>query len=480
MIVLLLACPSVPPPAEPEPEPEPTLRVLSEGSPIALSTGRFTGSTPLYTGETAMLWETSAERVLLYELSSAAPILPTGGRLLGTDGTDYGAIPTPRAVDWDLGVAVAREAESPLPVLVRLTDGASLTTELTLPDGSEATDVRLFLSASVLVAARGDTGEAYYGVFGDDGEPVLSPLPLWPTAMSIDGERIEAWSGRGVPGSDGDCVRYRLDGETPRCRMVDGGPTTDSWPLSERWTAVGSWTGGVQLYRDTQPTPWRLEEDCRWTISATLADPPRVLAECHPDRSSPERLRRLWSPAWERAWSQDLPPAHRGSFLTRPMRHPILAEPIPDTSPTLSEHWIDLVAGERWQSPLLTPLSYDGMPRPGLGRDPHTGGVVLMDFDSGVYHPVTGAGEDCHAELKEMGRDHGLVLLTCRSRPNPVFYRFVHHWSMVVDLERARAWKLDQLPEAIIGPTTILVSDRQETQAEGFIGFTSLSRLELE
>ena len=51
---------------------------------------------------------------------------------------------------------------------------------------------------------------------------------------------------------------------------------------------------------------------------------------------------------------------------------------------------------------------------------------------------------------------------------------------MVVDLERARAWKLDQLPEAIIGPSTILVSDRQETQAEGFIGFTSLNRLELE
>jgi hypothetical protein len=51
---------------------------------------------------------------------------------------------------------------------------------------------------------------------------------------------------------------------------------------------------------------------------------------------------------------------------------------------------------------------------------------------------------------------------------------------MVVDLEGKRAWRLDQHPEAILGPTTILVSDRQETQAEGFTGFTSLSRLELE
>ncbi|MFT5681283.1 MAG: hypothetical protein ACI8RZ_002189 [Myxococcota bacterium] len=479
MILLLLGCPPPEPPPE-EAEPEPALRVMAQGEPIALSTGRFSSATPLYTGSAAMLWEANADRALLYALSDTEPILPTGGLLLATDGTDLGEIPIPREVDWALGVAIARESGNPLPALIRLEDGAILTTELTLPDGSPATDVRLFLSESVLVAARGASGEAFYGTFGGDGEPDLSPLPLWPIAMSIEGDRIEAWSERGVPGSEGDCVRYRLDGDTPKCRMVSGDATTDSWPLSERWTAVGSWTGGVQLYRDTQPIPWRLEEDCRWTISATLESPPRVLAECHPDRSSPERLRRLWSPDWERAWSQQLPPSHRGSFLTRPMRHPILPEPIPDVTPTLAEHWIDLVAGERWQSPLLSPLSYDGMPRPGLGRDPHTGGVVVLDFDSGVYHPVTGAGEDCHAELKEMGRDHGLILLTCRSRPNPSFYRFIHHWSMVVDLENKRAWKLDQLPEAIIGPTTILVSDRQKTQAEGYIGFTSLNRLELE
>ncbi len=477
MILLLLACPA------PLPEPpagEPTEPVLAEGEALALRAGGFSGATSLYTGSTAMLWEAHGERALLYLLSDTEPVLPSAGRLLTTDGGDLGEIPLPREVSWELGVAVGRESGSPLPALIRLEDGATLTTELALPDGTDATEVRLFLSDAVLVAARGPSGKAYHGVFGGDGEPVLSPLPLWPIGMSSDGGRVEAWSGRGVPGDEGDCVRYRLDGEAPRCRMVDGGPTTDSWPLSGGWTAVASWTGGVKLYRDTQPTPWRLEEDCRWTIAATLESPPRVLAECHPDRDSPDRLRRLWSPDWERSWTQQLPPAHRGSFLTRPAHYPVLAEPIPDVSPTLTEHWIDLESGERWRSQLLSPLSYDGVSRPGLARDPHTGGVVLLDFESGVYHPLTGAGEDCPAELAELGREQGLVLLTCLSRPNPSLYQFIHHWSMVVDLEGKRAWRLDQHPEAILGPTTILVSDRQETQAEGFTGFTSLSRLELE
>ena len=105
---------------------------------------------------------------------------------------------------------------------------------------------------------------------------------------------------------------------------------------------------------------------------------------------------------------------------------------------------------------------------------------MLLDFDSGVIHRLTGAGEDCPAELSELGRDHGLILLTCRSRPNPAFYRFVHHWSMVIDLEGRRAWQLDQLPEAILSPTTLLVSDRTQTQAEGFVGFQKLHRLDLQ
>ena len=475
MILLLLACP---PSVEPAPEPTPALKTLTEGTEIELAEGSFSGATELYSGAPAALWSASGERVVLYSLSDATPAMPIGGMLLSTDGEQIATLPTPHSISWELGTAVAQPADRSLPVLIRLEDGATLTPELTLPDGSSAAEVRVFLSESILVAARGESGEAYYGIFTDTGEPALSPIGLWPIGMSAEGSRIEAWSGRGVPGSDGTCVRYQLDG-TPRCRMVDGGAAMDSWPLSAGWTAVSSWTEGVQLYRDSQPIPWRLEEDCRWTVSATLSEPPRVLAECHPDRSSAERLRRLWAPDWERSWTQQLPPSHRGSFLTRPAHYSILAEPIPDVTPTLAEHWIDLESGERWRAPLLSPLTYDGLPRPGLGRDPHTGSLTLLDFDSGAYHPIAGAGEDCPAELKELGREHGLVLLTCRSRPNPSLFRFVHHWSMVIDLETKTSWRIDQFPEAVLSSDAILVSDRTQTQAEGHVGFERLSRLQL-
>ena len=140
-----------------------------------------------------------------------------------------------------------------LPSLIRLDDGSEIVTELTLPDGSEAAEVRVFLSESILVAARSESGETFYGQFTDDGVPTLSPIDLWPIGMSAAGTRIEAWSGRGVPGTQGTCVRYQLDGE-PRCRMVDGGAAIDSWPLSAGWTAVSSWTEGVQLMT-SEPSP---------------------------------------------------------------------------------------------------------------------------------------------------------------------------------------------------------------------------------
>ena len=124
-------------------------------------------------------------------------------------------------------------------------------------------------------------------------------------------------------------------------------------------------------------------------------------------------------------------------------------------------------------------MTYDGLPRPGIGRDPHTGNLTLLDFDSGAYHPITGAGEDCPAELKELGREQGLILLTCRSRPNPSLFRFVHHWSMVVDLERKLSWRIEGFPEAVLSPDAILVSDRTQTQAEGYVGFERLDRLQL-
>jgi hypothetical protein len=270
-------------------------------------------------------------------------------------------------------------------------------------------------------------------------------------------------------------VRWRLDQPTPICVAVrNAEPTAHQVTLSGGWSASDVWGTPVKLYRDTQPIPWRLTPECDWTLTASLSEPPRVLAECQPSRDRPIRERRLWSPEGEQAWSQLLPPASRGMFHTQALDGPILFEAIPETEPPLAVRWLDVAAMEGWSSAPLVPLRGAGQHPPTLARAPDTGAVVLLDLSAGSWHPLVDAAEDCPLDLIELMRAGDWVLLSCRQQVSEDQFAFQQLYAQLINLEERRTWRIEAMVEALLAEGVLLVSDRTLDTAEGAVPFAAL------
>jgi hypothetical protein len=473
-LLFLLGCTdSESPPPQPDPA-DTTLSFppLTQGEPVILTEGGEPRRTPVALSEPVTLWDARGDRAVLITEAD-----PTTGLLLDlSDGQIMASIGRPGTVDWEAGLLSTRPA-----ALVTLMDGRSVKPVVTIPEGTASESHLLVGEDGVFVLAQGAAGSVWYGPWSDTAEAAVSlsgRLGSMPRDMGWDARgRPEAWIARGVPGTaaDGSCVRWRLDGPEPRCVAVDDPtPTAQRLELSEGWSVADAWGERVMLYRDSQPVPWRLDVECDWTLTAAMAEPPRVLAECQPSRDEPVRERRLWSLDGERSWQQSLPPSQRGMFRTRLVADPILFESIPATEPPLAVRWIDLRSLRGWSSPPLIPLRGDNLPDPVLARDPETGNVVLVDIESGSMHALSDAGEDCPVELVELMRAGDWVLLSCRQQMRSDYFSFQQHFAQLLDLKGRRSWRIEAMVEAVLAEGVVLVSDRETDLAEGSVAFGAL------
>lgn len=475
LLSLLLACTDAPSP-EPTPEGVPegfSFTPLSEGPLVTLSEGGAPERTPVPLPEAVTLIGAEGDRALLRSHADRSRLLILD---LAT-GAIVGEARNVDGLDWEGGRLSSRGA------LISLSDGEAVPPQVTTPDGIAASVRTLLGEGKVFVVAEDANGVSWYGPWDDPSRPEVSVSHRLETPgrrLGWDHKgRPETWNARGVPGGDGDgeCVRWRLDGPEPRCVAVaDPTPTAQRLELTAGWSAVDAWGEPVTLYRDSQPMPWPLEPaDCDWTLTAAMAEPPRVLAECQPSRDGAIRERRLWSPDGETvAWQQPLPPAQRGMFRTRLVQSPILIEAIPGTEPPLAVRWLDLEAMRGWSSPPLAPLVRDSIPEPALARDPHTGQVSLIDLEGGVRHALTEAAEDCPVDLIELMRAGDWVVLSCRQQTQREVYEFSQHFAQLIDLEGRRSWRIEAMIEAVLADGVVLVSDRERDVAEGAVPFAAL------
>jgi len=474
LLAILLACTDgSPPPSPPAPAEDALLfPALSAGEPLTLVEGGAPTRTPVTLPEAVVLWDAHGDRAVLLRNSDREKAL-----LLNLEtGALIDGIGTPRAADWDAG----RLSTAPT-ALTALRDGTTTTPQVTTPSGPADSSWLLVSEGQVFVLAKDTEGGVWFGPWADTDDAdvsISSRLPQMPRDMGLDHRgRPEAWVSRGVPGdgAEGTCVRWRLDGPEPVCVAIDDPtPTAQRLALSGGWSAADAWGEPVTLYRDSQPTPWRLEPACDWTLTAALSDPPRVLAECQPSRDAPTRERRLWSPEGERAWQRTFPPAQRGMFRTRTVDAPVIAETIPGSSPALATRWIDLEGLAGWSSPPLVPLRGDSHPHAALARDPQTGDVVLVDVGSGTLHRLMDAGEDCPVDLIEQVRAGQWVLLSCRQQRRSDAYEYQQMFAQLIDLEGRRTWRIEAMVEALLDDGRLLVSDRTIDQAEGAVAFGAL------
>lgn len=477
LFALLLACTDAPPPEPQTEEPDPVFAFspLTEGPVVALSEGGAPERTPVALPEAVTLIGAEGDRALLRSHTDRSRLLIldlSTGKLVGEASNVDG-------LDWDGGRVSSRGA------LISLTDGSQVTPAVTTPAGPAASVRTLLGEGKVFVVATDAEGDSWYGPWDDPSSAAVSVS----SRLESPGRRLgwdhkgrpETWNARGVPGDSGDCVRWRLDGPTPRCVAVaDPTPTAQRLELTAGWSAVDAWGEPVVLYRDSQPIPWALEPtDCDWTLTAAMADPPRVLAECQASRDEPVRQRRLWSPDGEVGWQQSLPPSQRGMFRTRLVRSPILIESIPGTEPPLAVRWVDLEAMRGWSSAPLAPLVRDSIPEPALARDPHTGAVSLLDLEAGVQHVLTEAAEDCPVDLIELMRAGDWVVLSCRQQVQREVYEFQQHYAQLIDLKGRRSWRIEAMIEAVLEDGVVLVSDRERDVAEGAVPFAALEVWEL-
>ena len=486
LLLLLTACDGDTPPP---PQTELPFDTLTAGEPIAFLPGPEPQRQGLPIDGKRALWGAEGERAVLIQAGGR-----TGGELLNlSNGAILAMLDRPREVDWPHQRLTTRPGGELFDTLVDLQTGQSRRPVVRLGEAALAPDAAVISieGDQPVVLARSPDGRGWYGVLSPDQEELTltSTLPTFPRGAGADHRgRPEAWiEDEGEPGDgpEADCVRWRLDEAEPRCVAVrPAQPALQRSALSGGWSAVETWSDGIRLFRDSQPTPWRpppttgIPADCPWKLAATVAEPPRMLAECHPDRSAPERYRALWAPGAETlSWSRALPPSERGLFRTRALQHTILAEPIPGVSPPLVMRWIDLGRRRGWRTPALLPLSSDTSPEPVLARDPESGRLALLDLEAGSLHAVLAAGEDCPFDLVELDRDGRWALLSCRSQPQPEEYVFQQLFAVMLDLEGRRAWRLEEMPEALLSGGRLLVSDREEDRAEQWVPFSRLDLL---
>ncbi|MEL6348812.1 MAG: hypothetical protein AAFV53_37255 [Myxococcota bacterium] len=491
LLAISLACTGDPPPPTTPDDGDDgddggtlTFETLKPGAPLVFSPGPAPTRVDLPTDGATRLWGARDGRAILTRADTQDAVL--------IDLIDHKILTTldrPRDVRWDAGLLTTRPTGEKFDTLVTLADGAIHRPEIQLNGGAEPYASFLLLGGGgdgVTLLARGEDGSVWYSPWADLSTKTITldrPFPTWPIRSVLNGRgQSEVRTADGVPGdgATAPCVRWRLDGASPKCVAVKTeDPTAQRLELSGGWSAVSSWNTGVQLYRDTQPVPWRLGDDCQWQLSAVLAQPPRVIAECQPDRSTPERRRVLWSPDGEVAWTRALPPDERGMFRSRRVRDSVLPEPLPGVSPRLAGRWIDLDGRRGWRSPMLHPLRADTSPDPTLARDPETGKLALLDLKAGVMLGMQNVGEDCPVELIEWDRTDTLIVLSCRSQPRTDVYVFQQMFAVIIDLERQRTWKIEEMPEAVLDGRRLLVSDRTEDRAEGEARFARLTLIQL-
>lgn len=473
MLHLFLACTDAPAPELSKPDDEPRLAfpLLSTGVAVPLTEGGPPHRLPVPLPAPMTLWDAQGDTAVLLSERD-----PEQGLLLDlSTGETRPFTGRPVELSWEAGLL----STSPS-ALVPIQGGAAIAPVVATPSGP-AQSSRLLIGETVYVVATDRNRQVWYGPWADPTTQTVSvtqPLPAVPHGLGRDSRgRPEAWTARGVPGteSDGECVRWRLDHPEPRCVAVRASePTAHQVTLSDGWTAADVWGTPVQLYRDLQPIPWRLEPACDWTLTASLVDPPRVLAECQPSRDRPTRERRLWSPEGERAWTRLLPPGSRGMFHTQQLDGPILFEAIPETEPPLAVRWLDVATMEGWSSAPLVPLRGASQHPPALARSPNTGSVVLLDLAGGYWHPLVGAAEDCPLDVVELMRAGDWVLLSCRQQVSEDAFAFQQLYAQLINLETRRTWRIEAMVEALLDGGVLLVSDRQRDTAEGAVPFDAL------
>lgn len=471
--MVVMACATPPDTPGPSPQDAFSFPPLSAGAPIDLAAGPPPRRQVVDVPEPMTLWDAGGDWAILQSASAAEDthlLSLSTGVLRSIAGRPHTFAQAADLLALHPTALLPLQAAQPIVPVVTTPAGTAQSTVIMLSDDGQ-----------VHLLASDAEGKLWHGPWRDLGQATIaieSALPQTPRGMGWDDRgRPVVWTASGIPGDgqEADCVRWRLDAATPRCvAVVNPDPTAQHVTLSDGIAAVDAWGEPLALYRDDQPIPWRLEPECDWNLSLSMDTPPRVLADCHPDRESAIRERRLWSPTQQIAWQQNLPPSQRGMFRNQRITHPVVYEAIPNTEPPLAVRWLDVVSLRGWSSAPWVPLRTQDQPHPALARSPDTGEVMVVDVEAGVWHALTGAGEDCPVELVEIQRSDAMILLRCHQRTSTTQYRYQHHFSHIIDLQRRQHWHIEAMVEAILPDGRVLVSDREHDVAEESAPFAAL------
>ena len=378
--------------------------------------------------------------------------------------------------------------------IVRYADGAIVRAQPRLPDNLRPTEVQLAVrgpslsapgSADVWLFARANDGTVFHGKWADlsDPNPLLDEqLPFWPTA-SWATDRLEVWSSEdglpvGAKPGAGACVRFALGGgKPPTCRAT--GPVENAgYPtfLGEGWAFHGG-----EISNAEQKSSEYLDSSCHMMVQAALANPPRLLAMCFPEKTRRKFI--LWSP--ERRWTFEEPETSNIIHSRPGSTKPVFAIPHfwADSDEVPSDRWIDIERGTIVHTEPLFPIDFalSGLDRQFLATRPDSNPieVVLVDLDAATTTTIARV-DDCDGELSVYTRTARRLAMVCSKRTSPTKYVFDVRWSEIIDLDRQRRWRTPLYPERFFADRRILASDKRRIAGETFNGGTAIYWIDID